>query len=76
MIDPPCSGILSNKNEVRCEAWWCIPVIPALRKLRQKDCEFKARLGYIEKKMRQGAGGPSLSDIEYAAMQAPTSRCQ
>jgi hypothetical protein len=24
-----------------------IPVIPALRKLRQDDCKFKASLGYI-----------------------------
>jgi hypothetical protein len=23
-----------------------MPVIPTLRKLRQKDCEFKASLGY------------------------------
>jgi hypothetical protein len=27
--------------------WWCTPVIPALRRLRQEDCEFKANLGYI-----------------------------
>jgi hypothetical protein len=28
-------------------AWWCIPVIPALGRLRQKDHEFRASLGYI-----------------------------
>jgi hypothetical protein len=27
-------------------AWWCTAVIPALRKLRQEDCEFKAILDY------------------------------
>jgi hypothetical protein len=26
------------------QAWWQIPVIPALRKLRQEDCKFKAYL--------------------------------
>jgi hypothetical protein len=31
---------------------WCIPVIPALRRLRPKDPKFQANLGYIE--------GPSL----------------
>jgi hypothetical protein len=27
----------------------CIPVIPALRRLRQENLEFKASLGYILK---------------------------
>jgi hypothetical protein len=26
--------------------WWCTPVIPALGKLRQEDCEFQASLDY------------------------------
>jgi hypothetical protein len=26
---------------------WCLPVIPALRRLRQEDHEFLASLGYI-----------------------------
>jgi hypothetical protein len=29
--------------------WWCTPVIPAFRNLRQEDCKFKASLGYIER---------------------------
>jgi hypothetical protein len=29
------------------QAWCCIPVIPALKRLRQEDQEFEARLGYI-----------------------------
>jgi hypothetical protein len=27
-------------------AWWCTPVIPALRRLRQEDHEFEASLDY------------------------------
>jgi hypothetical protein len=30
-----------------CLAWWCTPVMLALRRLRQEDHEFKASLGYI-----------------------------
>jgi hypothetical protein len=26
-----------------------LPVIPALRRLRQEDCKFEASLGYIER---------------------------
>jgi hypothetical protein len=26
---------------------WCIPVLPALRKMRKKDLKFKASLGYV-----------------------------
>jgi hypothetical protein len=29
-----------------CRAWCHMPIIPALRKLRQEDCEFQASLGY------------------------------
>jgi hypothetical protein len=27
--------------------WWCMPVIPALRRWRQEDHELKASLHYI-----------------------------
>jgi hypothetical protein len=30
-----------------CLAWWCIPVIPAIRRLIQKDLKFETSLGYI-----------------------------
>jgi hypothetical protein len=30
------------------QAQWHKPVIPALRRLRQEDCELEATLGYIE----------------------------
>jgi hypothetical protein len=28
--------------------WWCISVIPAFRKQRQENQEFKASLGYVD----------------------------
>jgi hypothetical protein len=31
-----------------------MPIIPALRSLRQKDCEFEASLGYIVRLNRKG----------------------
>ncbi|XP_021110107.1 ras GTPase-activating protein 4B isoform X3 [Heterocephalus glaber] len=39
-----CSSLLESSL---CLAWWCLPVIPALGRLRQEDCQFKASLGYI-----------------------------
>jgi hypothetical protein len=36
-----------------------MPVIPALRSLKQEDCEFKATLGYIGRpclKKKRGGG--------------------
>jgi hypothetical protein len=27
-------------------AWWCVPVIPVLRRQRLKDYELEASLGY------------------------------
>jgi hypothetical protein len=30
-----------------CWEKWCIPVIPTLTRLKQKDREFKASLGYM-----------------------------
>jgi hypothetical protein len=27
--------------------WWHIPIIPAFRRLREEDLEFKASLSYI-----------------------------
>jgi hypothetical protein len=31
------------------QAWWFIPVISALRRLRQEDHEFETSLGYTVK---------------------------
>jgi hypothetical protein len=50
-----------NQKVEMCRAWWLIPVIPALRRLRQEGHEFKLedRMGYItrpfqkRKKMRK-----------------------
>jgi hypothetical protein len=39
--------ILALKRRVEL-AWWCMPIIPALRRLRHEDLEFKASLGYRE----------------------------
>jgi hypothetical protein len=39
-----CEKTLSKTEE--SQVWWHIPVIPALGKLRQKDQEFEASLGY------------------------------
>jgi hypothetical protein len=35
--------ILDNRTY---QAWWYMPVIPPLGRLRYKDCEFKASLDY------------------------------
>jgi hypothetical protein len=33
--------------------WWLMPVIPALRKLRQEDCEFELHIKILCKKERE-----------------------
>jgi hypothetical protein len=38
-----------SRREAHCWAWWCTPVIPVLRELRQEDLELGASLGYIER---------------------------
>jgi hypothetical protein len=35
------------------QAWWHIPVIPALGRLRQKHQKFEASVGYISKSLSQ-----------------------
>jgi hypothetical protein len=37
-----------NKNK-KHRSWeqWCMPIIPALRRLIQEDCKFKVSLSYI-----------------------------
>jgi hypothetical protein len=32
-----------------CRVWWHMPVISALRRLKQEDQEFEVSLGYIER---------------------------
>jgi hypothetical protein len=29
------------------QAWWCMPIIPALRRVRKEDHKFEASLSYI-----------------------------
>jgi hypothetical protein len=45
-------------------AWWYMSVIPAFRRLRQEDCEFKASLGYT------GGGGGDIEDMGMYAEKA------
>jgi hypothetical protein len=40
------SSIFHN-NKIGCQEWRHMSVIPALRRLRQKDHQFEASLGYI-----------------------------
>jgi hypothetical protein len=40
-------AVLFSENYKILPAWWSMPVIPALGKLRQEDHEFKASLGFI-----------------------------
>jgi hypothetical protein len=35
-----------KKKKKENRVWCCIPVISALRRLRQEDCEFKTSFGY------------------------------
>jgi hypothetical protein len=44
-----------KKSQGRSQVWWYMPVISALRRLRQEDGEFKASLGYT--------AGPSLKKL-------------
>jgi hypothetical protein len=36
------------KREWKCHVWWCTPVIPALRRLKQENIEFEDILGYTK----------------------------
>jgi hypothetical protein len=36
-----------NKEICVSWVWWCVSIIPALRRLRQEDQEFQGSLGYI-----------------------------
>jgi hypothetical protein len=42
----PQQGIHKRKK-CHIQAWWHMPVIPALRRLRQEDCTVRASLGCI-----------------------------
>jgi hypothetical protein len=48
----PCSPVVSAwgmkiKNHWQSWAWWFMPIIPAVGRLRQEDHEFQASLGVI-----------------------------
>jgi hypothetical protein len=47
------------KESANDQVWWCISILPALRKPRQEGCKLGARLGYIarlcqKKKRKEG----------------------
>jgi hypothetical protein len=35
------------KNRKTSQMWWCISVIPTLRRLKQEECIFEASLKFI-----------------------------
>jgi hypothetical protein len=40
------TDVVAKKNSLKIlskmsQAWWCMPVVSALWRLRQEDCEFK-----------------------------------
>jgi hypothetical protein len=38
--------------KMKSQVWWLMPIIPALRRLRQEDCKFKASLGHNKKRKK------------------------
>jgi hypothetical protein len=44
-----------------CQVWWHTLIIPPLRRLRQQDCEFEARLGYVGNSGSAGLYSKTLS---------------
>jgi hypothetical protein len=45
--------ILYKECGKRSWAWWCLPVIPTLRCLREEDLKSEAILGYIETMLKK-----------------------
>lgn len=40
-------AFVETKSEGLGQVWWCVPLIPVLRKQRQEDlCKFNASLSY------------------------------
>jgi hypothetical protein len=39
--------LINQVKNVICWVWQYMSIIPAFRRLRQEDCEFKTSLGYI-----------------------------
>lgn len=55
-------GCIARLSKKQTEAWWCIPIHPALGRRKQKDkefkvivslqCEFKASLDYMSPSLK------------------------
>jgi hypothetical protein len=61
-----------QKNNKISQVWWCTPVIPALRRLRQEDGEFQASLDHrvrpgFKKKVTGGTAGGVAQAIKAPA---------
>jgi hypothetical protein len=41
------------KSGKSCQAWWCMPITPALRRLKQVEQKFQASLEYIMRPYRK-----------------------
>lgn len=48
--------------------WYCLPVVPAPRRLKQEDSEFEINLGYIERESR--------ANLDYYVMRAQFNKRQ
>jgi hypothetical protein len=42
-----CIILKRIKTVLSSQAWWCMAVTTALRRLRQEDHKFKVNLGYL-----------------------------
>jgi hypothetical protein len=51
---------------------WCTPIIPALRRLRHEDCEFKASLGYIVRLSLKQTSNKTIASWRVANLEVGT----
>jgi hypothetical protein len=40
---------IKKKKQAQYGGWWFMPIIPALRRLRQKNLEFEANVSYTSR---------------------------
>lgn len=59
MATQNCVVLSLQKQSVSRQVWWLMPITPAFRRQRQRDCqEFKANLSFIvrlsQRRMKEG----------------------